>query len=68
MTFRAVKYPGRYTTETLDRELIKQLINTTTSAMAITGSAVSGVIHSPGSITTSGEYVFGLLQSVDTIN
>ena len=65
---RAGEYPGRYSTESLHRELIKQLINTKTSAMVVSGSAVSGVIHSPGSIATSGEYVFGLLQSVDIIN
>ncbi|MGX5868402.1 hypothetical protein [Enterobacter cloacae] len=65
---RAGKYPRRYPSEAIHRELIKQLISATTSAMAITGSTVSGVIHSPASITTSGEYVFGLLQSVDTIN
>ncbi|HCB3588295.1 TPA: hypothetical protein MYV05_003525 [Citrobacter koseri] len=60
---RAGKYPRRYPTEGLHRELIKQLIS-----VAVSGSAVSGVIHSPESISTSGEYVFGLLQSVDTIN
>ncbi|HEC5281189.1 TPA: hypothetical protein R3V32_002670 [Enterobacter cloacae] len=65
---RAGKYPRRYPSEAIHRELIKQLISATTSAMAITGSTVSGVIHSPASITTCGEYVFGLLQSVDTIN
>lgn len=65
---RAGKYPKRFPTEAVHKELIKQLISAMTSAMAISGSAVSGVIHSPGSIATSGEYVFGLLQSVDTIN
>lgn len=65
---RAGKYPRRYPTEGFHGELIKQLISAMTSAMAVSGSAVSGVIHSPESISTSGEYVFGILQSVDTIN
>ncbi|UDR02462.1 hypothetical protein LJX96_03605 [Citrobacter freundii] len=65
---RAGKYPRRYSTEEFHGGLIKQLINAMTSAMAVSGSAASGVIHSPESIITSGEYVLGLLQSVDTIN
>ncbi len=65
---RAVKYPRWYAEEEIYSELITQLISSTTRTMAITGSTVSGVIHSPASITTSGEYVFGLLQSADTIN
>ncbi|MEG1112425.1 hypothetical protein HVY04_18490 [Citrobacter freundii] len=65
---RAGKYPRRYPSEALHRDLIKQLISAITSTMAVSGSAVSGVIRSPGSINTSGEYVFGLLQSVGTIN
>jgi len=65
---RAGKYPRRYPSEGFHGELIKQLINAMTSAMAVSGSAVSGVIHSQESIITSGEYVLGLLQSVDTIN
>ena len=65
---RTGKYPRRYPTESLHAELIKQLIGAMTSVMAVSGSAISGVIHSPGSVKNSGEYVFGLLQSVDTIN
>lgn len=65
---RVGKYPRRFPSEAVHKELIKQLISATTSAMAISGSTVSGVIQSPGSITTSGEYVFGLLHSVDTLN
>ncbi|WFW61076.1 hypothetical protein NFJ76_03545 [Citrobacter freundii] len=55
---RAGKYPRRYPSEALHRDLIKQLISAITSTMAVSGSAVSGVIRSPGSINTSGEYVF----------
>lgn len=65
---RTGKYPRRYPTESLHAELIKQLIGAMTSVMAVSGSAISGVIHSPRSVKNSGEYVFGLLQSVDTIN
>lgn len=65
---RAGKYPRRYPTEAFHAELIKQLISATTSVMAISGSAVSGVVRSPGNVATSGEYVFGLLLSVDSIN
>ena len=56
---RAVKYPKWYAEEEIYRELITQLISSTTRTMAITGSTVSGVIRSPGNIITSGEYVFG---------
>lgn len=65
---RAGKYPKRYSSEGLHNELTKQLISAMTSTMAVSGSAFSGVLHSPESINSSCEYVFGLLQSVDTIN
>jgi len=65
---RAGKYPRRFPTNAVRLELVKQLLSVITSAMAIYGSKVSGVIHSPESISTSGEYVFGLLQPLDTVN
>lgn len=64
----AGKYPRRFPSEAIQGELVKQLINAITNTMAVAGSAVSGVIRSPESIINSGEYVFGILQSVDTIN
>lgn len=65
---QARKYPRRYPTATIHKKLQEQLINTITSAMAVAGSGVSGVIHSPESISQSGEYVIGLMQSISVIN
>lgn len=65
---RAGKYPRRFPTNAVRRELAKQMISVITSAMAISGSKLNGVIHSPESISASGEYVFGLLQSMAVVN
>ncbi|WP_318363731.1 hypothetical protein [Enterobacter sp.] len=65
---RAGKYPKRFPTEAVHKQLVNQLISALTSTMAVTGSAISGVIHSPESITKSAEYAFGLLQSLETVN
>uniref|UniRef100_UPI0011E6BFF0 hypothetical protein n=1 Tax=Serratia marcescens TaxID=615 RepID=UPI0011E6BFF0 len=65
---RAGKYPRRIPTEAIHRELVKQIINALTSTMAISGSMMSGIIHSPETIYSSSEYAFGLVQSLDVIN
>lgn len=65
---RAGKYPRCFPTNAVRRELAKQMISVVTSAMAISGSKLNGVIHSPENISASGEYVFGLLQSMDVVN
>lgn len=65
---RAGKYPRRFPTNAVRRELAKQMISVITSAMAISGSKLNGVIHSLESISASGEYVFGLLQSMAVVN
>lgn len=65
---QAGKYPRRFPTEAVHKKLQEQLINSITSGMAVAGSAVSGVIHSPASISNSGEYAIGLLQSISVVN
>lgn len=65
---KAGKYPRRYPSEAFHKTLQQQLVNTITSAMAFSGSATSGVIRYPSSIPKSGEYVYGLLQSIDVVN
>lgn len=65
---KAGKYPRRYPTEAVHKKLQEQLINAITSAMAVAGSRVNGVINSPDSIKRSAEYAFGLLLSIAVIN
>lgn len=65
---KAGKYPRRFPTEAIHKKLQEQLINSITSGMGVTGSAVSGVIRSPESINNSAKYVIGLLQSLSTVN
>lgn len=62
------KYPKRFPTDAFHKKLVEQLINSITSAMAISGSAVSGVIKTPKSIKDSEKYAFGLLQSLSVVN
>ncbi|MCG8708554.1 hypothetical protein JHU04_001767 [Brenneria sp. 4F2] len=64
---RAGIYPKRFPVEPVQKELQKQLVNTLNSAMAFTGSAVSGVVAAPGNVRRTGNYVLGTLQSLATI-
>jgi hypothetical protein len=54
---RAGIYPKRFPIEPVQIELARQLSNLVTSAAAVAGSAVSGVIASPGKMTTTGQYL-----------
>lgn len=65
---KAGKYPKRFPTESIHKKLQQQMINSITSVMAITGSAVSGAIRTPTSINHSAEYAIGLLQSLSVVN
>lgn len=65
---QAGKYPRRFPTEAFHKKLQEQLINSITSGMAVAGSAVSGVIRSPESVSNSAKYAIGLLQSLSTVN
>ncbi|EKM7811511.1 hypothetical protein PVN64_003991 [Klebsiella aerogenes] len=60
---RAGVYPKRYPIEPVQKELKKQLISALSSMTAFSGSAVSGVIGSPGSLKKTGDYVIGTIQS-----
>lgn len=59
------KYPKRFPTEGLQKTLQVQLLNSLNSMVAFSGSAIGGVLNSPGSILDSGEYVVGMLQSIE---
>jgi len=61
---RAGLYPKRFPIEPVQVELARQLSNVVTSAAALAGSAVSGVIASPGNIPKSARYVIGTIQSL----
>lgn len=61
---RAGLYPKRFPIEPIQNELKKQLANTVNSALAFTGSAVSGVISAPGNIPRTGRYLIGTIQSL----
>ncbi|QLK59734.1 hypothetical protein GE278_02555 [Enterobacteriaceae bacterium Kacie_13] len=59
------KYPKRFPTEGLQKTLQVQLLNSLNSMAAFSGSAIGGVLNSPASILDSGEYVVGMLQSIE---
>lgn len=61
---RAGLYPKRFPIEPVQVELARQLSNVVTSAAALAGSAISGVIASPGNIPRAGRYVIGTIQSL----
>ncbi len=59
------KYPKRFPNEGLQKTLQVQLMNGLNSMAAFSGSAIGGVLNSPASILDSGEYVVGMLQSIE---
>lgn len=61
---RAGIYPKRFPVEPVQVELARQLGNLVTSAAALAGSAVSGVVASPGNIPKTGRYIVGTIQSL----
>ncbi|WP_217478630.1 hypothetical protein [Enterobacter chuandaensis] len=61
---RAGLYPKRFPTGPVQVELTRQLGQVVTSAAALAGSAVSGVVASPGNIPRTGKYIIGTIQSL----
>lgn len=61
---RAGFYPKRFPTGPVQVELTRQIGQVVTSAAALAGSAVSGVIASPGNIPRTGKYIIGTIQSL----
>ncbi|MFO6299420.1 hypothetical protein [Rahnella selenatireducens] len=59
------KYPKRFPTEGLQKTLQVQLLNSLNSMVAFSGSAIGGILNTPRSILDSGEYVVGMLQSIE---
>ena len=57
-------YPKRFPVEPVQRELVKQLTQVVTSAAAVAGSAVSGIIAAPGNVPRTGRYIVGTIQSL----
>ncbi|MFE8147110.1 hypothetical protein RBA69_07750 [Brenneria goodwinii] len=62
--FRAGKYPKRFPTESIQRELYKELARAINNTSAFVGSALTGSISNPGSLLKSGRYVIGTIQSL----
>ncbi|WP_437890607.1 hypothetical protein [Phytobacter sp. V91] len=61
---RAGIYPKRFPIEPVQVELARQLSNLVTSGAALAGSAVNGIIASPGNIPKAGRYIVGTIQSL----
>ncbi|WEF30301.1 hypothetical protein PYR66_11705 [Klebsiella aerogenes] len=61
---RAGFYPKRFPTGPVQVELTRQLGQVVTSAAALAGSAVSGIIAAPGNVPRSGKYIIGTIQSL----
>lgn len=64
---RAGLYPKRFPVEPAQLELTRQLGQVVTSAAALAGSAVSGVIAAPGNVPRTGRYIVGTIQSLAVI-
>lgn len=61
---RAGLYPKRFPAGSVQLELTRQLGQVVTSALALSGSAVSGVIAAPGNIPRTSHYIVGTIQSL----
>ena len=61
---RAGLYPKRFPTGPVQVELTRQLGQVVTSAAALAGSAVSGVIAAPSNLPQTGKYIIGTIQSL----
>ena len=61
---RAGFYPKRFPSGPVQVELTRQLGQVVTSAAALAGSAVSGVIAAPGNIPRTSKYIIGTIQSL----
>lgn len=61
---RAGFYPKRFPTGPVQLEFTRQLGQVVTSAAALAGSAVSGVIAAPGNIPRTSKYIIGTIQSL----
>lgn len=61
---RAGLYPKRFPIEPVQLELARQLGQVVTSAAALAGSAVSGVVAAPGNVPRTGRYLVGTIQSL----
>ncbi|MFS2060856.1 hypothetical protein ACEN9I_22455 [Kosakonia cowanii] len=57
-------YPNRFPVEPVQVELSRQLGQVVTSAAALVGSGVSGVIAAPGMVPRTGRYIVGTIQSL----
>lgn len=53
--------------QTVQKELVKQLAQVVTSAAAVAGRAVSGIIAAPGNVPRTGRYIVGTIQSLAVI-
>lgn len=56
-------YPKRFPTEALQKSLQKELANAMINTSAFAGSALTGTIRNPQTVSQSGKYIIGLLQS-----
>ena len=61
---RAGLYPKRFPTGPVQIELTRQLGQVVTSAAALAGSAVSGVVAAPSNLPRTGKYIIGTIQSL----
>ncbi|AVF36952.1 hypothetical protein BV494_19405 [Rahnella sikkimica] len=59
------KYPKRFPTDGIQKSIQVQLLNSLNSMSAFSGSALWGVINSPGNLVDTGEYVVGMMQPIE---
>lgn len=59
------RYPKRFPSEGLQKSLQVQLLNSLNSMTALSGSAIGGVINSPESLLDTGDYIVGMLQTLE---
>lgn len=59
-------YPKRYPAEALQKSLQRELSSAFVNSSAFVGSALTGTIKNPQTISQSGKYLIGMIQSFST--
>ena len=63
---KAGRYPKRFPTETIQRQLLRELLIAVNNTVTFAGSGVTGTIRNPQNTGTSAKYIISTIQSFAT--
>ena len=63
---KAGRYPKRFPTETIQRQLLRELLIAVNNTVTFAGSGVTGTIRNPQNLGTSAKYIISTIQSFAT--